>query len=149
MKAKHVAARIGSTSVWTKVFCAIIAVCLLMLMIPNGLRANATTSVVEQSNGNVDLQQGEVKTQTEQETLNDFKAKFAEAQNQSYGEAGWWTLNSDVTFVPSSYNSAETAGHFVTQKAFMPFTEYYKYIGGGGHLDTLNDLKAALEEFQI
>ena len=130
MKARHVAARIGNASVWSKIFAGILAITLVMLMVPNGLRANAANSVAEQNtNGTTDLQQGKVKTQTEQETLDAFKAKYAESQNlaAANGEAGWWTLNSDVTFVPSSYNAEETAGHFLEQKAQVSLLEYLKY----------------------
>ena len=145
MKAKHAVARIKGLSVWQKIFCTLLAVTLLCLMVPNGLRANADNSVAEQSNGNVGSQQVEVKTQTEQETLDAFKAKYAESQAAVNGEAGWWTLNSDVTFVPSSYNAEETAGHFMEQKAQLPILDYFKYTREGLPKD-INELKDMLEK---
>ena len=116
MKAKHAVVRIKGMSVWQKIFCALLAVTLLCLMVPNGLRANADTNVVKAN----DVTK-EVTKQTDDETLGDITSKLNADVNVASASPipGLKVLNSVENFIPSSWNAEQTAGNFTVQKAAL------------------------------
>ena len=109
MKARHAVSRINGLSVWQKIFCTLLAVTLLCLMVPNGLRANATAVYGDK----------ETDTKAEEVNINDFAepVKTDFEQKDYYGATDFPTLGSSVTFDPKSFNLDETTGYFKVQTA--------------------------------
>lgn len=124
MNRKHTVAYIKSSSAWSKILCVLMAVALLSLMVPSGLCAYANEPVVKQN----------VNAKTTDST--------AEGVNNEVS-VNPFTLNSVATFIPSSVNAAETAGHFTVQTAECSLKEALKEAGrnpGRKELQTMDDL---------
>ena len=116
MKAKHTIARVKGLAMWQKIFCALLALTLLSLMIPSGLRAVAATPF----NGEPTNESTE-ETQAEEVITNNPAPLLGDKQAEANGEVNaldfqWPRVNSTADFVRRSWNSEATAGYFQTQK---------------------------------
>lgn len=126
MKAKHAVARIKGIPAWQKLFCAIMAALLLSLMVPNGLYANAANAT------DSNAKEVKIAEKSQDEVLKDFEETLnADAADNLDAAAGFMTLNSKLSFIPSSVNAAETSGHFTSQKAGMTLLDYLSVYKGG------------------
>lgn len=134
MKAKHTIARIKSTSVWQKIFCALIAVSLLLLMVPNGLRANAITANDEKNSTPAE----EVNKAQENGKLENNLASAP--VNKAYAASDLPTLGSSVTFDAKSFNMDETSGYFKVQTAKVTVEQLIYYLTDSSITEAFNSM---------
>ena len=122
MNGKHRSDRRLAT--WQKVFCVIVAASLMLLMIPNGLRANAAitdekTDAVKKVEEVKTDETIKVETEMPQKAVDAAQNGLSAFNDQLQVEAApWWvpTLKSSVDFTSVGLFSDETSGYFTVQQ---------------------------------